>query len=98
MIESFADKGTEDVYHGNKSKQARNTLPISLFSVARRKLDMINAAQDVKDLREPPGNRLEALKGDLEGKYSIRINEQWRIIFHWTCRGAEVVQIVDYHS
>ncbi|MBS0634231.1 MAG: type II toxin-antitoxin system RelE/ParE family toxin [Verrucomicrobia bacterium] len=98
MIQSFANRGTEDIYHGNNSKQARSVLPTNLFAQARRKLDMINAAEDIKDLREPPGNRLEELRGNLEGMHSIRINEQWRIIFYWSTKGAEVVEIVDYHK
>ena len=98
MIHSFANRGTEDIYDGANTKQARSLLPANLFGQARRKLDMINAAEEVKDLREPPGNRLEQLKGNLEGFYSIRINEQWRIIFRWTNNGAEVVEIIDYHK
>jgi len=97
MIHSFADKGTEDIYHGFNSKQARKKLPSFLMGIAERKLDMLDAAQDLKDLLEPPGNHLEALSGNLKGMHSIRINSQWRIIFHWTLRGAEHVQIVDYH-
>lgn len=98
MIHSFANSGTEDVYNGYNTKQARSILPASLFGQARRKLDMINAAEELRDLREPPGNRLEQLKGNLEGFHSIRINEQWRVIFRWTTKGAELVEIIDYHK
>jgi proteic killer suppression protein len=68
-----------------------------LAKVARRKLVQLNNAQALSDLAVPPGNRLEALKGDLAGKHSIRINEQWRIIFRWSSAGPDDVQIVDYH-
>lgn len=98
MIHTFANRGTEDIFNGDNTKQARSILPANLFGQARRKLDMINAAEEVKDLREPPGNRLEQLKGHLKGFHSIRINEQWRIIFRWTSKGAEVVEIIDYHK
>jgi proteic killer suppression protein len=69
----------------------------SIAKIALRKLDMIDAAEDLADLRTPPGNRLEALKGDRKGQYSIRINDQFRICFRWTKGGAEDVEIVDYH-
>ena len=72
-------------------------LPRDLLKVAPRKLDMLNAAHTLSDLNSPPGNRLEALKGDLSGHHSIRINDQWRIIFQWTANGPSNVQIVDYH-
>lgn len=87
---------TEDIFHGIHSKDARR-FPRNLLSVVRRKLDMINAAQHVNDLRTPPGNRLEALKGDLPGFHSIRINNQYRVIFKMQGSNAEKVQIVDYH-
>ncbi len=96
MILNFGDKATEDIYHGIRSKKARK-IPVDILPVACRKLDMINSAQNLNDLRNPPGNKLEALKGDLEGYYSIRINNQYRIIF--TIKGSDVqqVKIVDYH-
>jgi toxin HigB-1 len=97
VIASFGNQGTEDIYHGRDTTAARKTLARPLWPIARRKLDMINAAEDVKDLRSPPGNRLEALKGDLDGYYSIRINDQFRIIFRFTMGAAEEVEIVDYH-
>ena len=72
-------------------------LPPEIHSTAVRKLDMLNAAADLRDLRVPPGNRLEALRGDLEGRHSIRVNDQWRIVFRWEAGDAHNVEIVDYH-
>lgn len=97
MIKSFANVATQNIFDGINSKKARRVLSPSLFSIARRKLDLINAAIDLNDLKIPPSNHLEALKGDLEGKYSIRINLQYRVVFRWTIHGAEEVEIVDYH-
>jgi toxin HigB-1 len=96
LIISFADKTTEDLFHGINSKHARK-LPVSLHRIAIRKLEMIDAAEILEDLRLPPGNRLEALSGDLKNRYSIRINDQWRIIFKWTGYNVEEVEIIDYH-
>lgn len=98
MIISFGNKGTEDVFDGSDSKEARKSCPTDIIAVARRKLDQLNGAVSVNDLRIPPGNRLEALKGDRAGYYSIRINEQYRICFGWSEAGAIDVEIVDYHS
>jgi len=97
VIASFRDKGTEDLFDGRDTKQARKSCPSDLARVARRKLDQLNQAVVLGDLRAPPSNRLEKLKGELEGRYSIRINEQWRVCFRWTESGAEDVEIVDYH-
>jgi proteic killer suppression protein len=97
MILSFGDQATEDIYHGRNSREARS-IPGSLWRVAIRKLDLLNAAHELLDLRSPPGNRLEALKGSLVGLYSIRINDQYRIIFKWVGHGAEKVRVLDYHS
>lgn len=97
MIESFANSGSEDIYDGVNSADARRLLPRDLWRVAVRKLDQIDAASDIDDLRVPPGNRLEALKADRIGKYSIRINDQYRICFEWSSEGARNVEIVDYH-
>ena len=97
MIVSFKDEGTEDVFDGRDTKKARKAYPQNLWRVARRKLDQINQAAELDDLRVPPGNRLEELKGDRKGHHSIRINEQHRVCFTWTERGAEGVEIVDYH-
>lgn len=97
MILSFKDIGTEDIFNGENTKSARKTCPQTLYSVAFRKLDQIDSAVELNELRVPPGNRLEALEGDRQGQYSIRINDQYRICFIWTQNGAEDVEIVDYH-
>jgi proteic killer suppression protein len=95
-IVSFADAGTEDFFHGTASANARR-IPTTIHSVATRKLDQLNAAASINDLRVPPGNRLEALAGNLAGYHSIRINDQWRIVFKWTPAGPAEVAITDYH-
>lgn len=97
MILSLKDVGTEDIFNGENTKSARKTCPQTLFSVAFRKLDQIDSAVELNDLRVPPGNRLEALEGDRTGQHSIRINDQYRICFIWTKNGAVEVEIVDYH-
>jgi proteic killer suppression protein len=97
MIISFKNKETEDIFDGKDSKNARKICPQTLWKVARRKLDLLNAAVALDDLKIPPGNRLEALKGDRNGQHSIRVNEQYRICFKWTTQGAVEVEIVDYH-
>lgn len=94
MINSFADKETEKIWEGEKSR----VLPTEFQHVARRKLRMINNAEHINDLRIPPANRLKKLKGELSNYYSIRINDQWRIIFEWENNNAEQVQIIDYHE
>ena len=96
MIASFGDKGTSDLFHGKSSRYARK-LPSQIHELALYKLDVLNAAQVLDDLRSPLGNRLESLKGELKSFYSIRINSQWRIIFRWDESSASDVQIVDYH-
>ena len=83
MILSFGDEATEDLFHGEDSKEARK-IPNNLWNVARRKLDMVNAAHVLPDLKAPPNNRLEALSGDLKGFHSVRINQQYRVIFKWS--------------
>ena len=97
MIVSFADQGTEDVYNGRDTKAARKACPQSIWRVAHRKLDQIHAVLTLNALRVPPGNQLEALKGDRAGQYSVRINDQYRVCFRWTDAGAEDVEVVDYH-
>lgn len=97
MIRSFKDAGTEDIYNGQNTKAARRTCPQNIWKVARRKLDQLNFADALTDLRVPPGNRLESLAGDREEQHSIRINDQYRICFVWTDAGPEQVEIVDYH-
>jgi proteic killer suppression protein len=96
MIASFGDAATEDLYHGRRTARARR-YPTEVARVAVRKLDMIQAARRLEDLRSPPGNRLEALKGDRAGCHSIRINDQFRIVFRWQDDAAHSVSIVDYH-
>ena len=97
MIISFADHGTLDVFDGKRSKKASKVCPSSLRRVAVRKLDMLNQAEILDDLRSPPGNRLEPLRADRKGQHSIRINDQYRICFVWTKNGPSEVEIVDYH-
>ena len=97
MILSFCDQATEDVYEGADTKAARRVLPRTLWSIAVRKLDQIDSATRLDQLRVPPGNRLEALKGDRKGQQSIRINDQYRICFVWTEAGPADVEITDYH-
>lgn len=97
MIHSFRNQGTEDIFNGKASKTARATCPQTLWKRAVRKLDQIDSATSVDDLKVPPGNGLELLKGDRAGQYSIRINDQYRICFGWVEQGATEVEIVDYH-
>ena len=97
VIASFRDKGTEDLFNGRATKSARKACPSDLVRVARRKLDQLNQAAVLGDLRAPPSNRLEKLKGERGGQHSIRINDQWRVCFRWADSGAEDVEIVDYH-
>jgi len=96
MIASFGDKATAALYHGERGKAIRR-FPPDVRGAALRKLDVLNGAEQLGDLRSPPGNRLEALRGDLAGFHSIRVNDQWRIIFSWINGDAHDVQIVDYH-
>ena len=93
MVMDFKDRETEKIWEGRTSRR----LPREIQAVARRKLRMLNNAHRLGDLRIPPANRLEALKGKRKGQYSIRINDQWRICFVWTERNAHQVEIVDYH-
>jgi proteic killer suppression protein len=93
MILDFADKETESIWHGERSRR----LPAGIQDIARRKLRMLNNAQRLEDLRIPPANRLEMLKGGRKGQHSIRINDQWRICFIWKDGNCGGVEIVDYH-
>ena len=97
MIRSFKNQATEDIFNGVNSRSARNTCPQTLWRVAHRKLDQLDSAEALDDLRVPPGNRLEMLKGDRQEQHSIRINDQYRICFVWTEIGPSEVEIVDYH-
>ena len=94
-IHSFGDKATEDFFV--TGRVGRRVGWAAVATIARRKLDMIDYAFKLMDLRSPPGNRLEALKGKLHGSYSIRINDQWRVVFEWTARGPTRVRVADYH-
>jgi toxin HigB-1 len=97
MIRSFKNKGTEDVFNGLQSRDARRLCVQSIWTVARRKLEQLDSVIGLYELRIPPGNRLEALSGDRTGQYSIRINSQYRVCFSWTETGPADVEIVDYH-
>ena len=93
MIISFGNSVTEQVWLGNRVKK----LPLEIQNIGRRKLRMLNNSVDIADLRIPPANRLEKLSGNLKDFYSIRINDQWRIIFKWNSGNASAVEIIDYH-
>jgi proteic killer suppression protein len=93
VIRRFADKETERIWNGDMSRR----VPNEIQALARRKLRMLNAAQRLDDLRIPPANRLEALRGKRAGQHSIRINDQWRICFVWQQGQCDAVEIVDYH-
>lgn len=97
MIRSFRNSGTEDLFHGRNTKAARRSLPRALLRQAAKKFDALDSAAMLEDLRIPPGNRLEALRGDRDGQHSIRINDQYRICFRWTDSGPADVEVVDYH-
>ena len=93
MIRSFRDRTTEAIWLGEVSRR----LPVAIQNAARRKLRMLHNADSLQDLREPPGNRLEALSGDRTGLFSIRVNDQYRVCFRWSERDAHDVEVVDYH-
>jgi proteic killer suppression protein len=97
VIRSFHNQASEDIFNGRSSKAARKLCPKTLWRIAARKLDLIDAAVALQDLRIPPGNRLEALSGTRKGQHSIRINQQYRICFIWTEEGPDKVEILDYH-
>jgi toxin HigB-1 len=96
MIVSFGNAATEDLYHGRSTAAVRR-YPAPLLPAALRKLDMLNAAGSLDDLRAPPANRLETLKGDRHGCHSIRVNKQWRIVFRWQEGNCHEVLLIDYH-
>jgi proteic killer suppression protein len=96
VIISFGDDAAADLNHGRHTSRRRR-FPHDIISRALRKLDMLNSAYELIDLRAPPGNRLEALKGDWAGFHSIRVNEQWCIIFRWEENNAHDVRLIDYH-
>jgi len=97
MIYSFGSSGTEDIFNGVNTKNARRTCPQILWHIASRKLDQLDSVQFIEELKIPPGNKFEFLSGDRKGEYSIRINNQYRICFKWTLNGPVDVEITDYH-
>ena len=96
MIWSFADAATEDLFHGRDTKAAR-AFDKAIWPVIRRKLDMVNAAHELRDLQVTPSNRLHPLKGNQQGRFSIRINEQYRVTFRFETGAAHDVRCEDYH-
>ena len=98
MIRSFRDGATEDIFNRADTKRARKVCPSVLWNIARRKLEWLDSAGSLEDLRVPPGNRLEALKKDRRGQHSIRINDQYRVCFTWAEAGPTDVEITDYHE
>lgn len=96
MIVSFGDNATADLYHGRTTHRIQR-FPPAIKRMALRKLDMLNASYRLNDLRQPPGNRLEVLKDNLAGYHSIRVNDQWRLIFRWKENNAHEVSLTDYH-
>jgi proteic killer suppression protein len=96
VIASFGDKATEALFNGSPKKEFK-ALPPGILAAALRKLDMLNAAIALVDLRSPPGNMLEALEGDMAGLHSVRVNDQWRVVFRWERSEAFEVRITDYH-
>lgn len=97
MIRSFKDAGTRDIFDGQNTKSARKACPETLWKIAARKLDQLDSAVALAELRIPPGSHLEALSGNRREQHSIRINDQYRICFVWTEVGPDKVEIVDYH-
>jgi proteic killer suppression protein len=98
MILSFRDQGTADIFDGKNTRNSRKACPSALWKIAFRKLDMLDSAVSLDDLKVPPGNRLEQLSGNRDGQHSIRINNRYRICFIWTDFGPDQVEITDYHS
>jgi proteic killer suppression protein len=93
MLTSFGNKDTQKIWEGERVK----SLPTEVQEIARRKMRMLNNSQNLTDLMIPPSNRLEKLKGTLKNFYSIRVNDQWRIIFKWNNGNADEVELIDYH-
>jgi proteic killer suppression protein len=97
VIRSFADAAAEDLFNGLSRRQARHACPAVLWPVVRRKLTQLNRVRELRELSVPPGNRLERLKGDRAGQHSIRINDQFRVCFHWEDGYADEVEVTDCH-
>ena len=98
VIGSFADAATEDLFNGADTRRARAACPVSLWPVVRRKLTQLNRVRGLGELAVPPGNRLERLRGNRAGQYSIRVNDQYRVCFRWKDAHAEQVEVTDYHD
>jgi len=96
LIASFGDQATADLYQGIRSHRARR-FPPDIVATTLRKLDMLDSIRTINELRSPPGNRLEALRGDWRGFHSIRVNDQWRVAFRWSEGRAHDVRLIDYH-
>jgi proteic killer suppression protein len=97
MIKSFKGHATESIFNGKNTKDARKICPRDVWKIAIRKLDQLDSVIKLDELKIPPGNMLEALKGNRNGEYSIRINNQYRICFKWSESGPDLVEITDYH-
>ena len=97
VIRSFANGASEDIFDGLDSRRARAACPRELWPIVRRKLTQLNRVRAVADLRIPPGNRLERLRGNRAGQYSIRVNDQYRVCFRWEDEYADEVEVTDYH-
>ena len=97
MIKSFKNEGTEDIFNGKNTKEARRICPRPLWKIAARKLDQLDSIQYLEELRIPPGKKFESLSGDRKGEYSIRLNDQYRICFMFTDGNPSQVEITDYH-
>jgi toxin HigB-1 len=97
MILTYKHQGVQDIFNGNDTKSARQVCPQNLWRIARRKLDQLDFAATLNDLRSPPRNHLEALRGDRIGQHSIRINDRYRLCFIWSDDGVRDVEIIDYH-
>jgi proteic killer suppression protein len=97
VIRSFADAATEDLFNGIDSRRARAACPPVLWPVVRRKLAQLNRVRTLRELSAPPGNRMEALRGNRVGQHSIRVNQQYRVCFRWEDRYADEVEVTDYH-
>lgn len=97
VIRSWADGASEDLFNGVDSRRARRRCPVDLWGVARRKLDQLNRVRTLQELRMPPGNRLERLRGVRAGQCSIRINDQYRLCFRWENGYADEIEVTDYH-
>jgi proteic killer suppression protein len=97
VIQSFKNRGSEDIFNGKNTKDARKQCPRLLWKIATRKLDQLDSIRELAELRIPPGNKLEALSKDRKGQHSIRINDQYRVCFKWTASGPADVEVTDYH-